>query len=831
MSLREKLNRIRQEAHSLDSCPQPDVLVDLIEEGNPWDLMFFRELRDPRWLPILQRAGFFDRLPTTIIDLEGRETYPYSLPLTGLYNIAEAAPVDVTRTLLRLKITPNPVVLDQVLRVIAKIQDQMSIHLVSAIVCVIASAPRFSNILWLEEVLKKWIETNNHATALDALNNLFLATAGLSPKELSRVDESRLLEIDSEVFSKVCEVLPHESAEVAFRALQKWAASQRTDDDRDTLSIPQNQLEEWGPDFDNPGTFWLRDFTSRSANEFSIETTLSHRLYAAVDLVFSRGLDVERVDRMLRSDPWHLFRRLRWKIYSVHPAVSLDWAREEVLIRAVYFNRIDHKHESEFAEMVERFSEDFGTAFLNESQVEIICETIHSGPLTETGTLDEDEKYRKRFFRDQLAPFANLFDTPQLEFYKNLIEKAGQAPEHDGSLSGGAVEFREIREAYPFTDAQLSEMEISILWSTLNDWKPSQQQRNRSEWWREESERALATTFSDLVFNNPARFSLESQWWTNISRPSVLERIIDRATDRIGKSESSESNATQVFDHGIIFLICLKLMECAEKSRDEALTKEGSKNELLRVWDWPRLAVARFISTALESKKFKWQDYERELKSLIPGLLDCRLRSTQTAARSWLHDWYTTAINSASGIAFEALLRLTHRQKESGASLEPSSWALDMANTSLKQQVGCEEIYAVAGARLRLMAYLFPEMVKEVTRLGFRQDSKDLGFILIVSHMCYDQPSPQLLERVPGLLEESMRCLRDFAEIDEKTDHRTRDFGFRFGYHLSWYFWNNFLPESDADRLLDEYFSTADESSRRKLISQIASMFRDVASA
>lgn len=160
-------------------------------------------------------------------------------------------------------------------------------------------------------------------------------------------------------------------------------------------------------------------------------------------------------------------------------------------------------------------------------------------------------------------------------------------------------------------------------------------------------------------------------------------------------------------------------MECAEKSRDEALTKEGSKNELLRVWDWPRLAVARFISTALESKEFKWQDYERELKSLLPGLLDCRHRSTQTAGRSWLHDWYTTAINSASGIAFEALLRLTHRQKESGASLEPSSWALDMANTSLKQKVECEEIYAVAEARLRLMAYLFPDMVKkkEVTRI------------------------------------------------------------------------------------------------------------------
>src|ERR1700719_3123741 len=123
MSLKDQLRFLKAAAHSFANVTNPADSIALISVGSPYSEMFFTELSDPRWLPLLRSEGFFSQLPGSIRTPEGITRYPQHLPLSGLPRVADSAPALVTEILTQLEIPDNPAVADQVMRCIAKIED------------------------------------------------------------------------------------------------------------------------------------------------------------------------------------------------------------------------------------------------------------------------------------------------------------------------------------------------------------------------------------------------------------------------------------------------------------------------------------------------------------------------------------------------------------------------------------------------------------------------------------------------------------------------------------------------------------------------------------
>ena len=48
----------------------------------------------------------------------------------------------------------------------------------------------------------------------------------------------------------------------------------------------------------------------------------------------------------------------------------------------------------------------------------------------------------------------------------------------------------------------------------------------------------LATKFAELVEKQPHRFSPTTKWWENINRREILNRLLDRAADRVVKKQN-----------------------------------------------------------------------------------------------------------------------------------------------------------------------------------------------------------------------------------------------------------------------------------------------------
>src|ERR1039457_6718441 len=104
--------------------PPPDkiaAILDQISTGDPFDRLFFESIDDPSWLPILDRCGYFSNLPSIKTMSDGKQYYPYHLPLFGLARLAVKAPQAVTSILSKLELPENPTVGDQVLRCVASI--------------------------------------------------------------------------------------------------------------------------------------------------------------------------------------------------------------------------------------------------------------------------------------------------------------------------------------------------------------------------------------------------------------------------------------------------------------------------------------------------------------------------------------------------------------------------------------------------------------------------------------------------------------------------------------------------------------------------------------
>jgi hypothetical protein len=812
MKLKEELQLLRGAARSYETVENPNDCIALIQRGTPYDRAFFSELYDSRWLPFLQTAGVFRNLPTTV--KRGEVTY-YARhePLVGLANLAPTAPADVVAVLESLEIPENPQAHDQIMRIIRGIDDlSLAPRLVGVLRRLFQSRSN-SEWLWFDEILSKWLKADVRMPCFDALA-AFLQTVASDTREHAAGQVWQVAELDRKIISRLAETEPTKVANLLFDTLRTWAATDRMKRSSRSEVTPDDQDD---PDLDNPLTYWLEQFGAGSIGSHDFEGTLAQRLYKIGRMIYetNEGAMIDEFDQMLRSDRWHLFRRMRWQLYADFPRLTLAFARRDILERIPLLGRIWHGYE--LALMLEIHATFYGSAFLSEQEVQTFANAIFAAP-TEQDTSAEASARRVRFQRKQLYPIRELLAGETLRKFNELSQgNPPLMPQNYKPFSSGG-EARAIEHVSPIKSSDLAKMTDPELWTFLNNWVPSRTRWDRTKWWIEEDIGALGTQFAELIESDPSRFRAESAWWRNIRRPEILNKPLDRAAERLQKiAAKKDTPRPTASEWNNLFGITNWI---ANRRSAAALEKQNAESSISSQWNWPGIVAVKFLRAALQVDNS--ENFRSEIAKLLRKLVEDPDPLLTDADRPSVGDWLTTGINSVRGTAVEGLLDLALVQKRDTKSGRPESWIFEFISDRLRLADESPAVFAIVGAHLRLAVHLFQEQLKAEPELLLpvgRQDHRDS---FLIAHVLYDGPMLAIIETLPDLANAALECLE---QIGEQRD-RQREFGSNLGTHLGFYYWNAaFRDQTIADSILDRFFEVAKPQVRANTIGQIARIF------
>jgi hypothetical protein len=758
---------------------------------------FLDNLEHPSWLSLLNERGYFGKLPGPEHTEDGRILYRPHLPLMALKRLAGAAPQIVTGILRTLRLPDNPCVGDQVLQCMAKLGDASCIKQLQPLIRQLSETSARASWFSIEALLESWIE-------LKVLPEIFAIVRGYLNKavDFSRDDRSGgndawlIKQVDQKCLTQIMVQYPLDITVLTFEALCKWV-------DQERRKYAANDITD-----DTPSSYWLEDFKIAPPNYLGLEGTLALRLYSAAELIYREGRPdrIDELDDLLRSNSWQLFQRVRWQLYADFPTLSLHRARSAVLERIPFLNQIDHNrgcHDYEFAQLLIVHLKQHGTAFLSLQEVEEFASVVLKGPIDEDG---KPVDCKEAFCRKQLWPISAVLHGEQLAAYRVLVPDdstisiESYKPFHsDGGLGG------EIVSVAPSEADNLGAMDKEQLWLFLNTWQPKASYPSSARWVQEDIF-ALASKFAELVEEVPERFKPESRWWEQINRAEILNKLLERAADRVANNQNSDQAPAHV------------------PSDDEWANWLG-----ILIWvmgqGWPCDAATKFIQNVLEPKSAMPDSYAAVLPDLLRSLIvaeDSRLAGGSNSFR----DWLSTAINSTRGRAFEGLLNLALRQYNFDQHIAP--WIFELIRSRLELQEESPAVFALLGAKLRFLVHLFGQKLKEFPNLLFPSTRPEHRSAAIIAHFTYDRPWIAIIETFPRFIDISLDTLESFcrANKDNDADQNGRDFGSRLGTHIAFYYWNGaFANDLEGEVALDRFFAVAPKSTCATFISHIGAIW------
>jgi hypothetical protein len=813
MKLKDELQLLRAAAHSYDAVENHNDCLALIQRGSPYDLAFFTELSDARWLPSLQATGVFANVPTTFT--RGEVTYyARHVALFGLANLAQTAAADVVVILESLDIPENPQVHDQIMRIISAINDLSLAPRLVLVLTRLFEIRSNSEWLWLDDILVKWLNGDARGPCFDVVT-AFLRSIATDTREHAGGQVWQVAELDRKIISRLAEAEPANTARLLFDVLRMRASTERTK--REGSRDAGSSIEENDLDFDSPSTYWLEQFGAASIGSHDFESTLAQRLYKIGRTIYEakREATIDEFDQMLRSDRWHLFRRMRWQLYADFPGLSLAFARHDALERIPHLGELSHGYE--LALMLEIHATFHGSAFLNQEEVQTFADAIFASP-TEQDTSAEATARRARFQRRQLYPIRELLTGDALQKFRQVsADTPPLIPENYKPFSSWG-EARAIEHVSPVTRDDLAKMTDPELWTFLNNWIPSRASWDRSKWWVEENVGALGIRFAELLESQPSRFRAEDAWWRNIRRPEILHKPLDRATERLEKIAANKDIALPTAAEWSNWFGLAKWI--TNRRSAAALEKQDAESSPSSDWNWPGIVVVKFLRAALRIEDSG--SFHADIAELLRRLVQDPDPTLTKKDKPRVSDWLTTGINSVRGTAVEGLLDLASAQKRDTRIGHAESWIFEFISARLLLADESPAVFAVLGAHLRLAIHLFQEQLKSEAQLLLPANRLDYRDSLLMAHVLYDGPMAAIVDTLPELPSAALECLARVAEQHEQQ----RQFGSNLGTHLSFYYWNEVFPDQrTADSVIDRFFAVAKAQVRANTIGQIARIF------
>lgn len=831
MKLNQQLALVRDAAHSIEAVQDPSEIIGLVSQGSPFDLLFFSQLTDPKWLPNLISRGFFSKLPSIENREEGHEPHPHSNELRGLRSLVANAPDEVLRILESLEIPENPAIKDQLMGILAEIKSPSMIERVLAVATNLVGVRPYSNLIWIDEILGNALSHGHGESLLRLVEALLEATLAAIKENPRSVDAWQIAEIDRNILTPVSESKPISVARVVFSAFVKWTQIQRGKEVNQTNESSES-LFDLPPlrEEDIPSSYWLEDFHGSVIGFHDFEAILAHRLFEIGSMIYKneKPNEISEFDKLIRSNSWKLFARLRWQLYADFPQCSLETAREDAIARIPNMGHYAGSHGYEMAQMLEVHSRTYGNVFLTPNEVKLFCTAVRTGQIDHKGNLVTESTYPETFCRTQLYPIRTLLKDGDLDFFNSLFEGPPDIRQEAFKpfFSGGA---RMIENVPPKKALAMPAMSDAELWDFLNNWVPNPNRPDPEKWWVEEDVNALGVMFAGLLESTPERFPAASEWWKNLTRPSVLVKPLESATNRIAEAakDASESTAAPTEnDWRNWFGLASWITNQRTVSPMVGGPDRGDGDLEDRTWEWPGMVVVRLLTTALGSRFEIPHDLVSGISPILHKLIEDTDPRLENNDKPWLDDWQTTAINSVRGTAVDGLLELALFQKRHGGNPDPDGWIFNLIVNRLTLPNESPAVFAIFGSRLRLLLHLFSDQLKSQPELLLPSDRKELRIALLLSHFRFDNPMTLVIETLPMLPNAAIDCLAEMISLN-KDDGETRgDFGGRLGTHLGFYYWNeSFSDQATADAILDRYFTTAKPSHRGNFIRHIARVF------
>jgi len=774
---------------------------ELISHKGANYVFFFDKLDDPSWLSQLEQQGHFADLPKPESISDGRIAYRIHVPLILLTKLAARAPQDVTSILIKLKLPDNSRVGDQIIQCLSNIRDAACIQQLRPLIAQLGESSARTSWLWIQQLLKSWMELKAFSEILAILRAYINSAVDKSLDLHDDVSGTWLTkQIDEQCLAILTPQNPYGVARIVFEGLCRWVEQER------------QKYNKSGIGDDAPFSYFIEDFKDTPLEHRGIEAWLARRLFLAAQQVYIQGglAAIDQLDKLLRSNSWQLFRRLRWQLYAEFPNLSLNRARADLLQRIPFLNEIDYgrgSHDYEAAQLLVAQAKQHGDAFLSPSEVDQFFSNVFKGPVDEEGKLLEGDN--DFFYRKQLWPIASLLRGEQLASYRVLVPDDSKITIESFkpfSSRGGSGEF--VAGKSPMKADTLRAMTDEVLWNYLNTWEPKPGfEYDAAGKLQHENIFELAAEFVELVYSLPGRFTLTSKWWENIKRVEILNKFLDLASDRVSKVQNDDKTPLTV------------------PTEDEWAIWFGITGLVLSQ-SWPRHAAVRFLHCVLKSDHVIPDCYFPAFKKWLRQLIqesDARL-----SGHNSFNDSLTTAINSVRGEAFEALLDFASRQKKAGNQIDP--WIFELIRSRLTLPEESPAIFALLGANLNYVIYLFRQELTESPSLLFPANRPEHRSASIMSYFKYGQPWNTIIETFPALINDALGILDAMRAktVNDDTKQNNRDFGSRLGSHIACYYWyGSFATDLAGQTALDRFFDVASKSTRAALVSEIGRIWEN----
>jgi hypothetical protein len=804
------------------------TIVEILRRDELNAEFFFAKLQDQRWLYHLYGRGFFENPPDRRVNADGSVSHPGSPALGALARLASSEQKLAARIYCQVNPKENLLVVEQMLRGIAEISaPELIPPLVPVVGRLLAGFPQAA---WrrLDSILRTW----HKAGATDCLTAILGIVIDRCLCDRQAGELLQISEIDTETIAPLAKQHPAKVADCLFLGLCRWAAAERHTEPSNGNDARVSRTD-YDPDYLLPDAYVLESFKSYPQFEPAPIVVLANRLFQiGTDSFESHDREAcARFDSLIRSDRWYIFQRLRWQLYADHPTKSKIWARRDVLERLPHLGSqhfcLNYGF-GEWAQMLEAHTQAYGSEFLSPVEVEQFAQAVLSGPKSDA-ELPVDGALRDRFQRRQLHPIRSLLAGEALQAFERLSAGKPQLTSSDYrrlNASGG----RTIEHVAPARANEMESMSDDELWTFLNTWRPSADRRNLEQWWVEEDEGALGFKFAEFLETHPDRFRPDTRWWENLIRPAILQKPLERAVERLGRKPGEKESAPlhpNESEWRNWFGLAEWIVDRGAAASSAANRASGTGVDQQAAWDWPRMTVVRFLMAPIESEFQCPEDLQAKSEALLRRLVEDEDPRLTGMDRPKMSDWLTTAINSVRGTAFEGLLKLGARQKQTNPTSGPDTWILSLIEDSICLSGQSPALFAILGAQVNLAFYLFDKKFSNLATLLLPQDRQDARTAFIVAHFLYHPAAPALIKAIPTLPEAALECLQPILAQDAENLRADGDFAIRLGFHLAFYYWNDsFADEQVANTTLDRFFETAMPTSRGTTIGQIGKIFK-----
>ena len=765
-------------------------------------LFFFRKLGDPKWLPFIKRIGHLDYTARNEEKSSGR----YDPAFDTLVNLAPLAPEDVLKILESIPKKSKTVSLDAVMRCISPIKAIELIPRCAKVISKLMPSDSAHHYPFLDDVLDVWVSLGCYEEVVQILSK-YLCSLMLSKNEYDPMIEYAFQTIDQKYLGPLATGREKDFSELTFYALKFWKKIQSQ---KHKSILP----------------FWFQSFRQPIYSINKDAGILSVRLFETGRAIFSRlgKSEIEEFDKLLRSDQWELFDRLRWQLYAEFPEQTLEYAKADMIDRIPMLNSYNGSHGYEVAQLLTKHVEIHGKDFLDHEAVENFFNQIMSGPVDKDQLLEIDEDMKRRFWRKQLQPIAPLLNPAQKAVYDDLIKDFSGEIKPENYMPFRSGRSYSVKSVSPITAEELAKMKNDELFDFLEEWTPTGSYREIGEEAMEATVNELGRELANLVAAKPERFPATTEWWKHIKRPEILTKLLEAANMIIApeKDTSEPFREPSADQWQVWFGLVDWILELSNDDSSAALDQYKQN-----VWNWPRRVVVQFLNHVIQSKMAIPEGFEQRIAVTLETILLNKDVTENVQEIPSFGDWLTVAINSVKGTALEALIALGVRQKKFKKG-QPESWIFEMITKILNQAGASPSLFAIMGANLPAVIYLFAEEIKKQPEIVMPKERHECTEAFITSQIKYGRWTNDILTVFPDYPDLALDLLLK-TNLEPKVGRGSRDdYGGHLGLHLCFYFWNDMYGTSERGvRIMKRFFRVSNPLQRAETFGEISRIFKN----